>query len=337
MPHGRSCIKKNSIMKKYNQIYINSTGIIAPQSTIIDGHFVCVEPVYKEFINPVQLRRMSRILKMGLGASSMCINSLPNVEIDAIVVGTGLSCIIDLEKFLVSILDGNEEGLSPTPFINSSHNTVAAQIAMMHKITGYNNTYCHRGASFESAFQDAVMLLNEGTANHILVGGIDEYSLHYHLMMNQEPKMKNVILGEGAAFFILENQQRVYTVAELKGVHFFLTRNGELNSNNTKLIKSEITSFLQKQNLQISDIDIFISGKNGNCITDFIYDDLESDFLKNAKTHYFKHLCGEYMTSTAFAIGQATTLLKEQKGKNVLIYNHYNFINHSIILLKNAL
>jgi len=312
--------------------YINSTGAITPQNTIENGHYVCVEPIYKEFINPVQLRRMSRILKMGLGASSICINHLSEAEVDAIIIGTGLACITDLENFLLSVLDGDEQGLSPIPFINSSHNTVAAQIAMMHKITGYNNTYCHRGTSFTSALQDALMLLHEGTAQHVLVGGIDEYSPHYSMMINEDPKMKNIVLGEGAVFFILENERKTTTFAELKGVHDFLMKDEELN--NHDLIKTEINSFLQKYALNMSDIDLFVSGKNGNSITDDIYNELETTCFSHAETIYFKHLCGEYMTATAFALETAACRLKTTKEKHALIYNHYNFINHSLILLQ---
>jgi 3-oxoacyl-(acyl-carrier-protein) synthase len=314
--------------------YINSIGLISPQGAVEDGHFVCVEPVYSEFINPVQLRRMSRILKMGLGAASMCINDLPETKIDAIIVGTGLACIVDLEKFLLSILDGDEQGLSPIPFINSSHNTVAAQIAMRHKITGYNNTYCHRGASFESALLDALMLLDENEAQHILVGGIDEYSQQYRMMMNENIKMKNVMLGEGAAFFILEKERTENSFAELKGVHSFLMKDEVLNHDDVSLIKTEISCFLQKHGLKMADIDVLVSGKNGNHATDGIYNELEKYCFPNARTLYYKHLCGEYMTSTAFALGLAARQLKGQKEKRTLIYNHYNYINHSLILLQ---
>ena len=314
-------------------IYINSIGSISPQGTIEDGHFACVEPIYRELINPLLLRRMSRILKMGLGASTLCINNLPGIEIDAVIVGTGLACIIDLEKFLVSFLDKNEQSISPIPFINSSHNTVAAQIAMMSKITGYNNTFCHRGISFEAALQDAIMLLNEKEAKHVLVGGIDEYSKHYQLMKSDERKMKNVVLGEGATFFILEKEQRKDTFGEIGDVHSFLMKNDENDEVDTNYLKNEISCFLQKNNLDMNDIDVFVSGKNGNCITDVIYNELEKDCFQKAETVYYKHLCGEYMTSTAFALEMITRKLKGEKGKRVLIYNHYNYTNHSLILL----
>jgi 3-oxoacyl-(acyl-carrier-protein) synthase len=315
--------------------YINSTGLISPQSNIEDGHFVCIEPVYKEFINPVKLRRMSRILKMGLGASSICINHLPEAQVDAIIVGTGLACVSDLEKFLSSILTGNEEALSPTPFINSSHNTVGAQIAMMHQVTGYNNTYCHRGASFEAALQDALMLLEEGEAQQVLVGGIDEYSQPHQLLMSEEEGMKGAVPGEGAAFFILEKERRPNSLAGLQAVHSFLIKNK--TAEDARFIKKEITDFLQRQPISASDVDVFIAGRNGHCANDDIYDVLEKDIFPHSETHYYKHLCGEYMTSTAFALDLAARRLSERKGeakKYALIYNHYNFTNHSLILLQ---
>ena len=89
--------------------YIHSIGIISPQLTY-DGSFLthplvneetltmnCVEPVYKEYINAVALRRMSHVIKMGLGATAICRRQLPDVNPEAVIVGTGLACLADLE------------------------------------------------------------------------------------------------------------------------------------------------------------------------------------------------------------------------------------------------
>jgi len=310
-------------------IYINSIGELSPQGNIEEGHFVCVEPLYNEILPPLQLRRKSRIMKMGMGAATLCINNLPETVIDAIIVGTGLACNIDLKKFHDLIFEQNEQSLSPTSFINSSNNSVASQIAMMYKITGYNNTFCHRGVAFESALIDAIMLLDEKEAQHILVGGVDEYSPKYYLMMSQCYNMYDSTIGEGAVFFILEKEQQENTFAELKKIHTFL----ELKDDNTSSIKTEISTFLNQQHLDFSDIDLFITGKTGNNATDAIYNELEKDCFPNAEKRYFKHLCGEYMTSTAFALAQTARHLKGQKNKKALIYNHYHHINHSLVLL----
>ncbi|MCL2072522.1 MAG: beta-ketoacyl synthase chain length factor [Marinilabiliaceae bacterium] len=315
-------------------IFINSIGSITPNKTIENGHFQCVEPLYKELINPIQLRRMSRILKMGLGASTICIQNLPESKIDAIIVGTGLACILDLEKFLFTVLEGNEQSLSPIPFINSTHNTVAAQIAFMHKITGYSNTFC--GAdSFDSALADAILLLNED-ANQVLIGGIDEYSEYHFFMNSEEHDLKNAQFGEGAIFFILEKELKDNSFAQLIGVHSFLTKNKKCNNNLFEIIKTEITLFLKKYELELTDIEIFVSGKNGNCFSDDIYDILQRDFFPHSDTLQFKHLCGEYMTSTAFAMEHTARHLSNCTEKYALIYNHFNLVNHSIILMKTS-
>ena len=92
--------------------YIRSAGIISPQAThdgrgfpdVFRGDFsdrlFCIEPDYQSVINPIQLRRMPRILKMGLAASRICISQSGNTDPDGIIIGTGLGCLKNLEKFL---------------------------------------------------------------------------------------------------------------------------------------------------------------------------------------------------------------------------------------------
>lgn len=353
------------------QAYINSIGIISPQLTF-DGSFLsapivhvesqflmCEEPVYKEFINPVQLRRMSRILKMGLGASSICMDARSDVRPDAIVVGTGLACVSDLEKFLLSIDDNQEKMLSPIPFINSSHNTVGAQIAMMRKLTGYNMTYCHRSFSFESALLDALMLIAEGGVSNTLVGGIDEHTEGYFKIFNlldfwRKKSVDNLslfegshlgtICGEGAAFFFLEKNRQDGTLAKITDVQTFLK---ECDASD---VKGEMDAFLGRNGLTEVDVDMFVLGRNGDSFGDGIYLDLERLLPESCGIAYYKHLCGEYMTSTSFALWLAAQMLHTQKMpdviiknpvsgrqlRRILIYNHHRRKEHSLILVENA-
>lgn len=71
-------------------------------------------------------RRMSRVVKSawppGIGIG--CWNSAHGQPIDAIITATGLGCIADSEKFLDGLIAGNETMLNPTPFIQSTFNTV---------------------------------------------------------------------------------------------------------------------------------------------------------------------------------------------------------------------
>src|ERR1700744_3343068 len=168
------------------KIYIRSSSCISPQNTFGNEGFLtdiveyngirlkAIEPDYKEFIDPKQIRRMSHVIKMGVAAAKDCLNHA-NLEMpDAIITGTAFGCMEDTVTFLTRIVEQDEELLPPTAFIQSTHNTVAAQIALMLKCHNYNNTFVHKGISFESALFDAQMLLNEGGTDNILVGGTEE-------------------------------------------------------------------------------------------------------------------------------------------------------------------
>ena len=80
-------------------MYVRATGNISPQKTF--GHqpldevvsytgnrLACIEPDYKSFIDPKQIRRMSRIIRMGVAAAMECLQEAGVKVPDAIVTGT---------------------------------------------------------------------------------------------------------------------------------------------------------------------------------------------------------------------------------------------------------
>ncbi|HEY9196512.1 MAG TPA: beta-ketoacyl synthase chain length factor, partial [Mucilaginibacter sp.] len=167
-------------------MYIRSTGNISPQNTFgtipfSDGpvayevnRLSCITPDYKELIDPKLIRRMSRVIKMGVASAMACLNDAGISNPDAIVTGTAYGCLEDTGVFLSKMVERGEELLTPTSFIQSTHNTVGAQVALLLGCNAYNNTFVSGGFSFENTLADAQMLLQEGQANQVLVGGIDE-------------------------------------------------------------------------------------------------------------------------------------------------------------------
>lgn len=132
-------------------------------------------PNYKEFIPPMQIRRMSKIIRMSL-ACSKSVLSKNELEPQAIICGTGLGCLTDTEKFLD--LCGTIEGmLPPTAFIQSTHNTIAGQISLLLQNHSYNMTHTQNALSFEYALLDAKLQLSEGKS-FVLAGAADEYNEH---------------------------------------------------------------------------------------------------------------------------------------------------------------
>ena len=350
------------------EVYITGTGNISPQKTFDSdflseiityenaGQMRCIEPVYKNFIDPMTSRRMSRIMKMGFCAAKMCLNEAGIENPDAVIVGTGMGCMEDTEKFLSSLISNDEQLLNPTPFIQSTHNTVAAQIALLLKCHNYNYTYVHRGYSFESALLDAMMMISENSAKNILVGGSDELTNNFYTITQRlghwkKSPVNNLkllghksggsIAGEGSTFFMLSQQQNNLTYAKLKALITFYKPSGR------EEVKEQIIKFLAGENLSLNDIDLVILGLNGDQTYDNTYYSLIEDSFENKACAYFKHLCGEYQTASAFALWAGANIIKQQgipdvmklndhpvkEIRNILIYNHYRNINHSLFLI----
>lgn len=204
-----------------NPVYIQSLASIHPQGEAVEGRFSACEPDYKTWITDAgQRRRMSRIVKMGVTAGLQCLSNV-DVQPDAIITATGLGCLADTEKFLQSIGAQNEELLSPTPFIQSTFNTIGAQIALLSGNKAYNSTYVHRAFSFESALLDGMMQLQSGDAQNVLVGAVDELTPTVFHIMRRMGAWRKYPAGEGASFFLLGNERTQQSVARIVAVEMW--------------------------------------------------------------------------------------------------------------------
>lgn len=138
------------------------------------GYVRCEDPDFSSFFSPMQARRMGLLFKRAMATSKTVMKDSGIGCPDAIVTGTGLGCMENTELFFSEIITGEEESLSPTPFIQSTHNTVSSLIAIQTACHSYNCTYSQNDISFESALLDAFMQLQEGGIGSALVGANDE-------------------------------------------------------------------------------------------------------------------------------------------------------------------
>lgn len=349
--------------------YINGLGCVSAQNTsenlFLDDVVVyntnilpVIDPNYKDYILPAAARRMAKGVKMGVVASSLALKEAEVEMPDAIISGTGMGCLQDSEKFVSAIIDNDEQFLTPTSFIQSTHNTVGAQIALGLQCKAYNFTYVHAAVSFESCLVDAQLLFNENEATNILVGGIDEHgkhtnSLHQligHIKKNEvgnadlmNSNSGGTIFGEGAVFFALSDEKNENSYAKMVDVEIFSYLKQEE-------LESRIHKFLECNNLSINDIDGIVLGNNGDINFDFYYNKLQKGIFKNTQQLCYKHLCGEFNTASSFGCWAASKLIKHQyipeafkinnmaskPYKNVLLYNQYRGENHSLVLLQSC-
>ncbi len=169
----------------------------------------------KELIPNMNIRRrMSRVVKMGVTTALETIADfeMSGTPIDAIITATWLGCIADSEKFLANIIQSDEQMLNPTPFIQSTFNTVGAQVALIHSLKCYNNTFTHRRDSLKCAMIDAVLQLECAGANGVLVGWVDELTPTVEIICR---RLKIAPPRDGATFFVMSKERCLESAVEI--------------------------------------------------------------------------------------------------------------------------
>jgi len=318
-------------------MYINAASTISHQPTFQNSGFSkhiesletdteLMSPDYKAYIEAGLLRRMSKILRMSVAASVDCLKQAGIEQPDAIVVGTGLGCLQDTEKFLTNFL--TIEGLlPPTSFIQSTHNTIAGQISLSIGNHGYNMTHTQNTLSFEHALIDTFLLLGEGN-NQILTGAADEYIPFLDEAAEHLLPASKLNLTSGASFFVLSNNQSEKSLAKIKDVETI----GLVGN-----IDAAIDTFLSKNFLNVSEVDLIL-------YADF---DAPSSMVSNAYQYFNEHyqansilvnyvrLSGLYPTNSAFALHYAVDKMQQHPEiKKVLIMNGLNKINLGLTLIE---
>ncbi|MEO7988733.1 MAG: beta-ketoacyl synthase N-terminal-like domain-containing protein [Chryseolinea sp.] len=346
-------------------LYIKGMGNISPQKTwgeeslftpvgYNSDRLTCIEPEYSQWIDPRQLRRMSRVIKMGVAAGSMALKDAGITVPQGIITGTGYGCLDDTGIFLTKLVENREQALNPTPFIQSTHNTIGSQIALLLQCQDYNQTYAHDAFSFESALLDAMLQLNETPDRKILIGGVDEITDASHAIQKRfgifdksenslqlfDRPSDGTLNGEGSVFFVLSGEKSEGDKAGVEALTTFY------KPAEATLIKG-IEDFLKASSIKSEDIDLILLGKNGDLKSDEKMDSILSSLFSSNTIGYFKQLCGEYPTASAFALWLGARIIQEQiipdgmvskkvskPLKNILIYNQYFGTHHSLILLR---
>jgi len=318
-------------------MYINAASTISHQPTFQNAGFSklieplnesteLISPNYKEYIDAGLLRRMSKILRMSVAAAKDCLKQAEIEQPGAIIVGTGLGCLQDTEKFLNTFL--SVEGLlPPTSFIQSTHNTIAGQISLSIGNHGYNMTHTQNTLSFEHALIDTSLLLGEGKDN-IITGAADEHIAFLDEAADQLNMHPKYDITSGASFFVLNKEKSERSIAALKDVKTV----GLVQD-----IDAEIDTFLSDNFLNVSEVDLILySDLSANGRVDSIaHKYFNEHYHIDSKMINYTKLSGLYPTNSAFAMHYAVDRIQQHPElKKVLILNGLNKINLGLTLIE---
>jgi len=296
-------------------IFINSAAQISTQAPLDDSFFAhpvecaqmycrSVEADYKRFVPPAAARRMGPLLKRAVATSVTALGKAGVTDPGAIICGTGLGCIENTEKFLTSMIENGETCLQPTLFINSTHNTIASQIATFLGCNGYNSTYAHLGISFESALMDAVMMLETGQTADALVGAHDEMTPTYFKLFGMADYWR-APHGECSVSFVIGNARTPDSLCRLLDVDLF-------HSSGSEQVIGRLERFLGKNGITAQEIDLVVTGCNGDGRYDGSYDSLlDGLFPDGVARCRYKHVFGESFTAPAYGLLLGSMILRE--------------------------
>jgi len=336
------------------EMYVCGSGNVSAQRLGADGwpevwtippgdRLALQEPDYGQLFDPKIIRRMSRVIRMGVAAAHQAARADEGRGPTSIIAGTAYGCLADTEVFLRKMIEQDEAFLSPTAFIQSTHNTVAGQIAMMLRCHGHNNTFVHRGLSFEHALLDAALLLEEEPTQRILVGGVDEITESSLSLLKRfgvyrgDHGKRGYVAGEGSSFFLLTASRG----------NDFPVRIRELVAGEDTSPESMRLALDQVLASSRHPIDLVLHGEPGGEFEAKARPPWLPEPLESVPRLGFKPFCGEFPTASAFGLWMACGILEgravpdggpavQGKVQTILLVNTYLDRYYSMMLLENA-
>ena len=326
-----------------------------------------IDPSYKDYVSPIEARRMGKILKRAVATSKEALSSSGLAAVDAIITGTGYGCIENTEFFLDALSNEGEQLLKPTYFMQSTHNTISSLVAIQTKNHGYNVTYAHKSISFDSALQDAWWQFKLGKINSALVGGHDEMTETFYHILKKGGVMGHdeERCGEAAVSVVLSRKlvSQVIEPVEMPSRDQSALRQAQgpqplckltgftmLHQPAMNALTDAVANMLQSAGKRLVDVDFILTGISGNRENDKAYLEETKMLFGDKPLLHYKHLFGESFTASGLGFYVAAQCLKmgrvpaslfvktseisDKQPKCILLYNRSDGKNVSLTLLE---
>jgi 3-oxoacyl-[acyl-carrier-protein] synthase II len=190
---------------------------------------------YKELLPGIDVKAADRTTLFSLLATKLAIEDarLNLEEVDrsrvAVVIGTAQSSFAACAKFYQEFFEGGAWQVSPITFANTPINVPTARVGMYFGLQGPNTTISNGQTSSLKALAYACDLIRLGQADIVLAGGAESLSKEKYLAYQTtrslsgqkrgsdakcspfDTNRNGLVLGEGAAMFVLQSLDRART------------------------------------------------------------------------------------------------------------------------------
>jgi len=167
-----------------------------------------------DFMPPLKARKFDRCSLMAVATAGMALRDAGidprtgNAERIGIVLGCGFGGIANSAEFLAGYFSAGVEGLAPMLFPNTVANAAASNASIEQGFKGPNITIVQRFSSAETALEIACRFLQEGRADVMITGGVDELTPLMIEGFRATGQLKRFAsgFGEGCGLLVLERR-----------------------------------------------------------------------------------------------------------------------------------
>lgn len=251
---------------------------------------------YSPWLSPREARRMSPASRMAVCSARMAIDAakvdgqdLANAS-TAVCLGTGFGSTNYASALLQQVHDQGPLSISPLLFMETVANAHAGQVALALGATGSNVTLSQREASALLATARGANLIEQGRAERVLAGAVDEVSPILHAMLDRFGALAHATsdfdlersrvfdaarngfhMSEGGTTFFLESR----TSAEARGLQPLATIRASARATDPTASTADwghgheelarrLCQALARLGVEMGSIDLVVSGANGS-------------------------------------------------------------------------
>ena len=173
-----------------SSLLLSDSPVELPESKPLIPKLVCaIEDItpaeVAQLVSGAEGRRMTAQTRVLVATARKAMQNADIPMPDAIICATQWGCMQQSMRFLMDMLETDEQELKPTPFIQSTHNTIASMIAIQTGNHGYNTTYSQGVQSLQHALSDISAQMALGRIRNALILEFDEQVAEWDQALKQ--------------------------------------------------------------------------------------------------------------------------------------------------------
>jgi 3-oxoacyl-[acyl-carrier-protein] synthase II len=248
-----------------------------------------------------------------------------------IALGTGSAGSGALTEFIRVLLTESPEAAPPFHFPNTIANAPASQVSLELKFLGPNVTITQKDPSALNAAIYAVGCIEEGRADAMIAGGVDEWNLLYSTAMDHMRALRGrkfssgIVQGEGCFVLLLEDERGARdrgaaVLARLSGYAFAGSPCPPYAyAEDADAAERAMRGALQCAGLDVGAVDLVMLSRSGRTAMDALEEKIVHRLFGGAATLAIKDSIGEMAAAGGAQLVAGVSALAARTAKTVLV------------------